>query len=1086
MAEREVYRLNINVDLDGDEKAKKKLSAVEKYAEKSEKRMNQLDKVQASPAVRLEDKLTGPMGKIEKSIGGFAKRAVGKFAAIATAGAVLVGGLGIKSTMSTFVDFEQGLANVQAVSKASSDEMKRLSDTARQLGRDTEWSAVEVTEAQTLLAQAGFTVQQNIDALPGLLSLASAGELELADATTIVAGTLNSFGMEAKEAGTVADVLALASNKTSSDVEELGDALKYVGPVAKGLNIGLEDTTAVLGMLHDANIKGGQAGTVLRGSLVKLAKPSKEASELMNELGFSAFDSNGQMLGLEEIIGGLQKSTAGLTEEQRANAMATLFGQQNMAGMLAIVEQGPEKFKELSEALKESSGASDEIAKLRLNSISGQMDLLKSATDDLKISLGEKLAPYTRDFVEWLTEKMPSLTDKVVAVASSIEQSFKKFKPQFKQIIEGVKKVMPVFSEMGKIIFEKMQLLASKLQPLVQKAINGFISHLPTIKKAISSMSDVFIKVLSGIQPAAKKIIEILQKMSPVIVGIAASLATLKFASIVGKGIDKFKEFSIVLSNTKAAFSLASGGVGGLKAAMGALMGPVGWIAIAIGAVVTAGVLLYKNWDTVKEKAGQLGQWISDKWNGIKEATSEAWNNVKESVAEKWSATKEAVLSIGPAIKDGVVNTWDKVKTGTINKWNSIKNGISNKVSEIKGAIEDKFLSLPDSILEPLNTMKEAISTVFDGVINIFQGAWEVIKNIFMGALLIIIDIVTLDFEQLALDISMIWENIKEGFSLIWEGITEIFTGALEYIQGLAELVWNSIKEVIVLVWNSVTEFLVQTWENIKEGAIAGWNSFKEGVSSIITGITTWIKDTWNETVEWFSTLPSRLMEKGIEMFTALGEGLSSMLETVVSKAKEVGTGILDAVKELPGKMLSIGGDIMRGLANGIKNTIMAPINAAKNAASRVGNAIRDKLQINSPSKLMIEYGGFTTEGLALGMEKEMPKLEKASSGNVDIIEENQVKQYSERKSPLEKVVEKVSGYNPMNVFNDNKESQPQFALATAGGGGGTTTIINIDGTNIEISEKDENGEDKTDKEIVEEAMTEFGKAILDALQGRK
>lgn len=940
MAEREVYRLNINVDLDGDEKAKKKLSAVEKYAEKSEKRMNQLDKVQASPAVRLEDKLTGPMDKIEKGIGGFAKRAVGKFAAIATAGAVLVGGLGIKSTMSTFVDFEQGLANVQAVSKASSDEMKRLSDTARQLGRDTEWSAVEVTEAQTLLAQAGFTVQQNIDALPGLLSLASAGELELADATTIVAGTLNSFGMEAKEAGTVADVLALASNKTSSDVEELGDALKYVGPVAKGLNIGLEDTTAVLGMLHDANIKGGQAGTVLRGSLVKLAKPSKEASELMNELGFSAFDSNGQMLGLEEIIGGLQKSTAGLTEEQRANAMATLFGQQNMAGMLAIVEQGPEKFKELSEALKESSGASDEIAKLRLNSISGQMDLLKSATDDLKISLGEKLAPYTRDFVEWLTEKMPSLTDKVVAVASSIEQSFKKFKPQFKQIIEGVKKVMPVFSEMGKIILEKMQLLASKLQPLVQKAINGFISHLPTIKKAISSMSDVFIKVLSGVQPAAKKIIEILQKISPVIVGIAASLGTLKVASIIGNGVEKFKAFTTALSNTKAAFSLASGGVGGLKAAMGALMGPVGWIAIGIGALVGGFVLAYNHSELFREKVNEL---------------------------------KEAFISFAQPIIEAILPTLQTLGESFMGLISNIFPLVSSAVELLMGVLT----VLWQTVLQP-----------------IAQFVLETFGNAFTTAFTIIGSVVS---------------NVVTTISGILEGLSLILSGISDFIVGVFTGNWE------------------QAWEGIKSitsGAI-------EGIKSLFTGLT-------------------------------------------------------DALKEIPGQMLSIGKDIVRGLANGIKAMASVPVNAIKNVGKSIVGGVKSVLRIKSPSRVMMEVGEFTTEGLAVGMDNEVPVLEKSANRTVDIIEENQVKQYSERKSPLEKVVEKVSGYNPMNVFNDNKESQPQFALATAGGGGGSTTIINIDGTNIEISEKNENGEDKTDKEIVEEAMSEFGKAILDALKGRK
>lgn len=996
---KEIYRLSIDIDMDNADDVKKALSKMDKEAEKFEKRLKQLDKLDSAPSVRLEDKLTGPMDKIESRIGKFAKGAMKKFAAIATAGAVLVGGLGVRDVMTTFMDFEQGMANVQAVSRATGDELQALTDEAKRLGRETEWSAVQVSEAEMLLAQAGFSVQENIAALPGLLSLASAGGLELSDATDIAAGTLRAFGLEAKETGRVADILAVAASSTNSDVYGLGEAMKYVGPVAKGLNISLEETTAALGMLHDANIKGGQAGTVLRGALNKLAKPSKEASELMHRLGFEAFDARGNILPLDQVIGNLQKSTADLSAEQKANAMVTMFGQQNMAGMLALVEQGPDKLAELTKSLQESSGAAAEMADARLDSLSGQFTILQSAVEGMKIELGERLAPYTRKFVEWITPKIPLITDKIVE-------------------------------------------LVGKMQEFGTKAF-----------------------------PKVKTIFELVQKLTPLFAGVGAALATIKIASVIGNGIKVFKKLSGGASALKTAFSLAGGGATGLKAVMGALMGPVSWVALAIGAAVTAGILLYKNWDKIKEKASQLGSWISDKWNGIKEATSEKWNSIKESVSEKWSSLKDTITGIGPAIKEGVTGTWDKIKTGTVEKWNSIKEGVSNKVLEIKSAIEDKFLSLPDSILEPFERMKESISGVFDGIIQIFTGVWEVVKNIFLGALLIIIDIVTLDFEKLSTDISQIWENIKEGFSMVWEGIKEVFINSLEFIKAYADLIWNGIKETISLVWTSVTEFLAQTWESIKETAIEGWNSFKEGVSNIITGITTWIKTTWNATIEWFSTLPGRLLAKGVEMFTALQEGLASMKESVISRAKEVGTGIVDAIKELPSKMVSIGKDIMTGLANGIKNGIMAPINAAKNAASRVGDAIRDKLKIKSPSRVMMEYGGFTTEGLAIGMEKQFPMLERVSGGTVDVITREQAKEM------------KVMGSSPTNIFNSQK-STPQVAVAT--GGGGNTTIINIDGTTIEVSGTNEDGGSKTDEEMIDEAMRKFGKKLLDALKDKK
>ena len=897
MAEKEIYRLEVNVGVTGDDKTKKKLSAMDKYVEKTEKRMKRLDRMEASPAAKLQDKITSPLKKIEGRIGSFAKNAIKKFTAVAAAGALIVGGLGIKDTMTTFMDFEQGLSNVQAVSQATAEELAILRDEAKRLGAETAWSAVQVTEAQTLLAQAGFTVQETIAALPGLLDMASAEGMDLADATDIAAGTLRAFGLAAEEATHVADVLALSATATNSDIAGLGEAMKYVGPAANALGVDLEQTAAAIGMLSNANIKGSQAGTTLRAALTRLAKPSKEAADLMRSLGFNAFDSSGRMLPLHEVIANLQKSTAGLTEQQRANAMATIFGQEAMSGMLALVEQGPEALKELTDSLYTADGAAKQMAETKLDNLAGAITILQSAVEGMKIELGERLAPYARQFVDWLTPKIPIITDKIVE-------------------------------------------LVDRAQEFATRAY-----------------------------PAVLKFIDVLKTISPLLPGIAATIATIKIGNKIQSGIRAFTEFKGLLSQTIT-------GAGGIGKAMGLLIGPVGKVALIVGALVTVGVLLWKNWDKIKEKATQLGNWISEKWNGIKEATANTWENVKTTVSDKWNSLKETVLGIGPAIREGISNTWENIKTGAIDKWNSIKEGVANAARGVKNYLLFNFLSLPDPIFNAINTIKEGILTAFEGIKNILSGAWKVIKNIFMGALLVIIDIVTLDFESLKKDIAGIWNNIKDGFSQIWEGIKQVFIGAGEAIKGYLTFLWESLKNGILTIWTTVTNFLSTTWENIKAGAIEGWNSFKEGVANVITGAVEWIKETWNNTVEWFSTLPSRLYEKGVEMFNSLKDGIAEMKDTVVSKVKEVGTGIIEKAKELPGEMLQIGKDIMSGLVDGIKSMITAPVRAIKGAAEKIADGIRNKLKIKSPSRVMIEYGEFTTEGLAKGIEERIPKLE--------------------------------------------------------------------------------------------------------------
>ncbi|TFH94218.1 phage tail tape measure protein, partial [Porphyromonas levii] len=174
----------------------------------------------------------------------FSKSACSKLAAIATAGVLMVGGLGVNAAVRDFSNFEQGLANVKAISGATAQEMQVLSKEAKRLGATTAWSAKDVTDAETLLSQAGFSVKETVSALPGLLDLASAGELDLAQATDITAGTLRAFGIEASKSAHVADVLALTASRTNSDVSGLGESMKYVAPISKSLGISMEETSA--------------------------------------------------------------------------------------------------------------------------------------------------------------------------------------------------------------------------------------------------------------------------------------------------------------------------------------------------------------------------------------------------------------------------------------------------------------------------------------------------------------------------------------------------------------------------------------------------------------------------------------------------------------------------------------------------------------------------------------------------------------------------------------------------------------------------------------------------------------------------
>lgn len=478
MAHKEVYTLGFTVKIDGDVQAKKKISTLESATEKAEKKMKKLDRTNISPTAKLNDKASSAIDKLqnkankfksakmtatasikdnatsgldkiqnktekldksetkvkikaedqassvinkaETKLSGWLKSGAKKVISIGLAGTMLVGGLGLKSTMETFTDFEKGLSSVQAITDATDSDMQKLKQTALELGASTAWSASNVTQAEELLGQAGYSTQENIAALPGLLSLASAGSLDLASATDIAVSSMKAFNLDASKAGHVADVLSLSANATNSDVTDLGEAMKYIAPVANSLGISIEDTASAVGLLSNAGIKGSQAGTVLRQTLNRLASPTDTASEMIEKYGIKAFDAQGNMKSLGEVTDILNNSLKSLNSQQKADVISTIFGTESMSGVLALMNQGGSAVTELTKRLEEADGAAQKVADTKLDNLAGQMENLGGAVETMKINLGDRLAPYAKQFVTWVTDKIPMIENKIISIVDYI------------------------------------------------------------------------------------------------------------------------------------------------------------------------------------------------------------------------------------------------------------------------------------------------------------------------------------------------------------------------------------------------------------------------------------------------------------------------------------------------------------------------------------------------------------------------------------------------------------------------------------------------------------------------------------------
>ena len=331
---------------------------------------------------------------------------------LATAATVAFAAVAAKS-LSMASGYDKAMRSVQAKTQASGADMQRLTDQSREMGRTTVHSATEAARGQAFLAQAGFNAGEILKALPGTLSLATAGELDLAGAADIASNVLTGFNLNIAEADRVVDVLALTSQSTNTNVRQMGDAMTYAAAVAAAADADFEETAAAIGLLANAGLQGETGGTALRGAMSKLLNPTKAAQEILDKLGVSAVTSTGDLRPLHEIVG--QFEQVGLTA---GDAMA-IFGQRAGPGMLALISQGSDALVALTGELKNAGGTAQATADIMSGGLWGALEKVRSIVESAFISFGERLAPAVGKAAD-LFSKLPGPIQEVVVITGSL------------------------------------------------------------------------------------------------------------------------------------------------------------------------------------------------------------------------------------------------------------------------------------------------------------------------------------------------------------------------------------------------------------------------------------------------------------------------------------------------------------------------------------------------------------------------------------------------------------------------------------------------------------------------------------------
>ena len=374
--------------------------------------VGKLDSSFTSAVSRASSGMNG-LGLAGKAIGASVKFTATALAATATA----VAGVAAAS-VKTGAEFEAAMSSVAATAGATEEEYKALEAAALEMGRTTSKTASESAAALEYMALAGWSVDQSIKGLPSILRLSEATGLDLARTSDLVTDSMSALGVTVDGLAGYLDIAAKANNKSNQTAEQLMEAYLGVGGTMKNLNVPLEESATALGVLANRGIKGSEAGTALNAIMVNLTTGSGKAGTMMEKLGISAFDAEGNFIGLEETLQALNTALQGCTEEERNAALAAIGGKTHvdalndlMSGLNTTTAEGVSEWAALESELSNANGALEEMAATKLDNLNGDMVIFKSALEDTGIAIYKNLQDPLRGAVQFSTQEIYKLSD---------------------------------------------------------------------------------------------------------------------------------------------------------------------------------------------------------------------------------------------------------------------------------------------------------------------------------------------------------------------------------------------------------------------------------------------------------------------------------------------------------------------------------------------------------------------------------------------------------------------------------------------------------------------------------------------------
>lgn len=388
--------------------------------------------------------------------------------------------------------FQAQMSRVEAISGAVGTNVQKLTDSAREMGRETVYSAAEAAQGLEYMALAGWSAQESIEGLPAVLNLASAAGMDLGLASDIVTDYLTAFGMQVKDSQRLVDVMSYSMSHSNTNVEQLGEAYKNCASTCAGFGLSVEESTAWLSKMADAGKKGGEAGTALNSVLARMYGQNKKATDALERYGLSMYEANGKAKTFTETMREIQEAMKDMTDQEKNSFLRDVAGTNQLAAFNTMMAASADEVENFTNKLEAANGTAEKMSKTMNDNIAGLKKSINSKVEDLKLSI------YT------VLEPIISMVLKLVETI--LNNATQYMKPMSDLIAAILDPIRTIFNATMDII----QLINNKLLPILSGPLKAITSLLQGIGSVISAICNVVVTGVSTILEVLQPIIDVI------------------------------------------------------------------------------------------------------------------------------------------------------------------------------------------------------------------------------------------------------------------------------------------------------------------------------------------------------------------------------------------------------------------------------------------------------------------------------------------------------------------------------------------------------------------------------------------------